>query len=326
MEKQTIALLLARGTVSKPLALHTSARYKALLSLNGSPLVDYILRALCESDVEKVFIVHRPDNPLDEIVTKNTKNVFLSCDRDATSYASTVISGAEKIIDYYGLTEIHRRTIMVVPCDIPLVKKENFNALMEANQRKNADFVMPFINIKYLSEKYPERRFRSFYLTDLNGKYALQNISFFNGRIFDMIDYKNDVTGRLAISGAPDLIRDMAKAADRLYRHRQKAYQISHIVYEFLSRLARKRHLLYGLKFIYNLYSGEITSDQISYAFSTMLDINFGIIESRETEFSGDIDLPEHLEAAALRFAGGLQPEPAYAGNIVDRVAIPGLD
>ena len=297
MEKQIVALLLARGAISKSFTSYTSVKYKALLPINGNPMVDYVLRALYESDVEKIFIVQAYDEALEEVVAKNTKNVFLTCHRDPLSYASTVIFGLEKIIDYYGLDQIHRTTIMAVPCDIPLVGKENFNSLVEANGQKEADFVVPIVNIQHLEETYPERHFHGVYLNDLNGKYVLQNTAFFNGSALTLKDFEDETTGRLAFSGFDDdVLRGLGRVADRLNRHKEKVYQVPHIVYEFLRILAKRKHLVYGLKFIHNLYSGKMTLEQIRYSFHIILGAKCDVIESKEAELSIDIDLPEHFE------------------------------
>ena len=137
MTEKTVALLLARGLIRESLRLDDTLLYKAKLQINGRPLTDYVLAALQESDSEEIFIVQGLNEGLESVVTENKKNVFLTCDRESWSYASSLSFGLEKVIEYYGLDEVHRRNIMIVPCDIPVARRENFNFLMGEKEGKD---------------------------------------------------------------------------------------------------------------------------------------------------------------------------------------------
>ena len=307
MEKRTVAIVVARGSISKSFKSNTPVRYKALLEINGRPMVDYVLRALQESDVEKVFVVQARDAGLDAVVTRSQKNVFLTCDQEPSSLALTLFFGLRKVMEYYGLDEFHRSNILMVPCDIPLAKKQNFNSLMEMNNRSNSDVASPIVDRRCLEEKYPQRHFRGLYLKDLNSTYTPQQIVFMNGNIFTFKESGN-YEKRLAISDlSEDAPSELDRSVERLRRHRGKAYEWPHLIFELcllLKRRRKKGHLFYSLKLVYDLCRRELTTAQIKHFIYVATGLRWDYLESKEVELSNDIDLPEDLESV-LRIERG---------------------
>lgn len=299
MQRQPAAILLTGGRISQSFKLDTPVKYKALLQINGRPMVDYVLRALQESEVERVFIIQEDDEGLDGIVTRSNKNIFLSSEQEHTTLISNLFFGLEKAVEYYGLDELNRRDILVVPCDIPLVKKENLNRLIEAHKhnRNNSDISVPIIDKRHLEHAYPQRRFRGVYFKDLNGTYVWQSPVFLNCARITLKDCEKYKTKTLAISGSHEnALLDLGKTIDRLRSHREKVYQWPHTIYEVVRGLAKNRHLLYALRLTYGLCRRELTTQQINNAFYIATGLRFNQFESKEVEVSADIDRPDHLE------------------------------
>ena len=298
MEKQTAALLLARGPVNKSFELNTPIKYKALFEINGRPMVDYVLRALQESDVEKIFIVQGEDEGLEKVVTESEKNVFLTCNQKPSSYASSFLLGLEKAMEHYGRDEFRRRNILVVPCDIPFAKKENFNSLIAGNNRNSSDISLLIIDRRYLEERYPERRFRYIYLKDMDGMYTMQGLIFLNGASVKMRGSEGHDTTNIVISGREgNALAELSDIIDSLHQNRARAYQWLHLLYNLVRLLAKRRNLLSALKFIFSLSKRELTAEQIKHTLNIATGLRFDYFESKEAELSGDIDRPEHLEA-----------------------------
>lgn len=296
---KTIALIVARGTFKKNYNYNGRLRYKALLPLNGKPLIKYVLEALLKSSADKIFIVQGENEFLESVIPPDNKLILLTCEQNESSYASSVLFGINGIINYYNNAYCSNQNIIVVPCDLPLVTENNLDYLVRSFIQMNADMAVPVINIEYLKKNGLNRKFYSVYLSDLKGSYTLQNIALFKANIFNKVSARYNSTYNLEVTGNSGLLSRLALAADRLYLNREKPYIIMQIIYGFLRGLARRGHLLYGLKFLMNMYRKKIHSEQVRRAFSIILGINFEIIESEEWELSCDVDLPEHLEWVA---------------------------
>lgn len=299
---KTIALLIARGTFKKRYNYNGELRYKALLPLNGKPLVKYVLEALSKSSADKIFVVQGENEFLENIVPFNNKFILVTCKQNESSYASSVLFGIDSIINYYNSYKdehYSNRNIIVVPCDVPLITENKFDYLVRNFMQTNADMVVPVINVEQLKKNGLNREFRSVYFNDLKGRYTLQNIAFFKTNIFDTVSARKNTIYNIDIAGNSGLLDRIALIADGLYLNREKPYVILQIIYNFLKGLAQRGRLLYSLKFLINLYGKKITKEQVRDAFSIILGINFEIIESREWELSCDVDLPDHLEWVA---------------------------
>ena len=317
MEKQTAAILLARGPIGKSFKSYAPLGYKALLEIDGRPMVDYVLRALQESEVERVFIVQCSDEGLDEVVTKSDKNVFLSTDTNPSSYFSSLLFGLEKVVEYYSPDELRRRNILIVHCDTPLVKKESFDSLIEGSECIDAHIIMPIIERRYLEEAYPKRHFRSVYLKDLKGRYSPQNAVFLNGAL--LVPFRNRERYGTKIPDIfgldEDVVSEWSRTVDRLRRHRERAYQWPHLVFEVSRLLIKRRQLSHVLRLVYNLCRGKLTAEQIGDVLRAISGLKIDYFKSREAEVSGDVDRPEDLEwVSGIRYGRDSDLDRSAAG------------
>jgi CTP:molybdopterin cytidylyltransferase MocA len=100
-EKPVVAVLLTCGLASR-FPEFGNIKYKALLLLKGRPIVDFVSTALCISQVEKVFVVHAPDEDIKKTLTSNEKIVFAECSRPTPTLTDSGMCALEKLFEYYG--------------------------------------------------------------------------------------------------------------------------------------------------------------------------------------------------------------------------------
>ena len=180
MPRTTVALLPARGDARG--FPESGVKYKALLPLNGRPLIDHVLRSLQASEVERIFIIQSLDEHLERAVTPSDKNVFVTCAGEASSLAGSLTRGAEAILDYYG-DKTRELAIMATPCDIPLVQPGEYNRLIKQNLARDADVSVTAVRNKILKESCASRSFRSLFFKDLGEVYTMQAVMFGRGSL-----------------------------------------------------------------------------------------------------------------------------------------------
>jgi CTP:molybdopterin cytidylyltransferase MocA len=297
MNKRTVALLLARGAMNGAPPTHECHKYKALVPVNGVPMVDYVLSALQASAAEKIFVVQGADEDLEKAVSGHSKNEFIDCNSNGSSYAHSLFSGLIKLADYYGADELPQIEIMLVPCDVPLVNSGNFNRLMAANDGKDADVCTSLIRSKLVKEKYPKRDFLHFYYSDLGENYCMQNFAFISGRILAMSIYGEkyaDDESRWRLKS--NLMTYFAAKADTLVSLRQTPCVIPLILVELFLRLVVD-HTLQSLLMMGKLLRRRCTTQDFKKFVFLATGLNADYIDSQEAEISYDVDRPEHIAA-----------------------------
>jgi molybdopterin-guanine dinucleotide biosynthesis protein A len=157
-----------------------------LLPVNGHPVADYVIQALEQSDVEKIFIIQEEGANLKESLTSGAKCIFFNKDRDHSSLGMGSFFAIQKVAEYYGDSELKNKTIMIVPCDTPLVTKDSFNSLIKKMVGNNADVTITIIGAEHLEKRYPPKRFRGVYLSDFKADYTMQNVLFVNGEFIQL--------------------------------------------------------------------------------------------------------------------------------------------
>jgi len=298
MKKRTVALLLARGAFNGSSRPHAGLKYKALMPVHGVPMVDYVMRALQESAAEKIFVVQGADEKLEQVVGCHSKNVFINCESNGSSYSHSLFSGLTKLADHYGPDGLQEIDIMLVPCDVPFVNGGNFNRLMAANDDKDTDVCVSMIRSELLKESYPERDFKGLYYSDLGENYCIQNFAFIRGRTLRAVFYGGKYTSEESGLHIPyNLLTDVAATADYLVSFRQTYYQIPLILWEWLWRLARKRYILQSLLMLGKLLRRRCTTQDYRRFVFLASGLTADYINTQEAELSFDIDRFEHLDA-----------------------------
>ena len=118
--KSIIALVLAGGYAEE---FHSEAGpiFKALLPVNGRPVVDYVIQALEGSTAEKIFIAQEEGARLQDRLVTTDKCIFFPKKNRLGSFGLSMLSALENVAEYYGNTGLSQKMILVVPCDTPLV-------------------------------------------------------------------------------------------------------------------------------------------------------------------------------------------------------------
>jgi molybdopterin-guanine dinucleotide biosynthesis protein A len=292
--KPTIALVFAGGTTTE-YSPGNIPKYKALLPVYGQPIANHVIRALEQSNVERIFILQDEGARLEEILITGAKCVFYEKNQHQNSLGLSMLSGVEKVAEYYGGDELFKKSIMFVPCDIPLATKDQFNVLMEKAACKNADVILTIIADELIKKRFPQRRFRSGYLADLKGRYTAQMIGFLNG---DLIQYEPSAEpGRMKISfrgvGGERLNR-LRKTLDSIREHRNHDYSLPHFTEKLaLFWIMKGGFMFLVIRAIVGMIFRRLTIAKIMEYFHRAGRVNFDYIISEEAEISGDIDQPE---------------------------------
>ena len=292
--KSTVALVLAGGIAGE---FQTGAvpLYKALLPVNGQPLVHHVIRALEQSNVEKIFIIEDELANLQETLIASSKCIFFEKDRNHNSLILGMEYGLEKVAEYYGHPQINQKSIMVVPCDIPLASKDNFNSLIEKAASKNADVTISIIAEDLIKKRFPQRRFRSFYLADFKDRYTMQMVGFMNGELIQCEPYGEPEGAKISFRGVDDehVIR-FIETVSTVRDHRKHNYNLPSFTDKFALRwLMKKEYINYVFRFLFDLIFNRLTMAKVIAYLEGACQVNIAYIVSEEVEISADIDRPD---------------------------------
>jgi CTP:molybdopterin cytidylyltransferase MocA len=290
MKKPVAALLLARGPAANSWQALCDVKYKALVPINGIPMVEFVVNALQQSMVERIFIVQGADRELEKALPRHDKNVFVDCDPSLPSYSYSLFHGLEQLTAYYGREELESLDVMMTPCDVPLVRSEGFNRLIEAHSDRECDVCLAMIKQAVLKEKYPQRYFFGFKYHDLGEAYCIQNFAFLNGSSLATAYLGEDRRNR-------DRINDFARTTDYLVSSKDSSYLAARAWVELLRRLMSGGHLMECLTLLARLSSGSYTTSDGRRFLYLVSSYYADYIESEEAELSYDIDEPGHLDS-----------------------------
>ncbi len=295
--KSIVAILLAGG-ISDEFKTGDVPKQKALLPVSGQPIANYVIQALEESTVEKIFVIQDEGANLQENLINSPKCVFYSKDKYHNSYSLSMRFGLEKVAEYYGYPHIHQKLIMTVPCDIPLVTRENFDHLIEKAIHHHADITLTLIAENLIKKRFPHLHIRSFYLDDYKDRYTLQMIGFTNGELILYEPYQAPGKAKISFRGVADeRVTKLKETIDTVRDHRHHDFRLPRFTEKFAIRwLIRKEFLVYIFKFILNLLVNRLTMAKVTEYFNGVLQINTAFIVSEEVEISADIDRPEDFQ------------------------------
>jgi CTP:molybdopterin cytidylyltransferase MocA len=296
MHKRIVSVLLTCGIAEK-FPDSRGGRKKALLAVHGHPLFEYVLKALCDSQSEKVFVIQEADANLENTGARHDKVVYAKCKILNPSLADSLICALETLLDFYGEHELQQRQIMFVPCDIPLVTSRDFNTLMTQTCDDEVDIHLTFIRHNSFKTASPKQHFRMVYFDDLGGYYSLQGLAFASGRLFRFAK-PGDGPGRVAILdrngqsflGLAEIVHDIRNKRSRL---------IGWI--RFFSRLIFMRLIIKGhvdllIRIVYGYLFNKLSVTLIQRAVLAALNVKVALVETRSAAFSVDIDTPHDLE------------------------------
>jgi molybdopterin-guanine dinucleotide biosynthesis protein A len=294
IKKSTVVLVLAGGTADE-FQTGNFPKYKALLPVCGQPVTNYVIRALEQSNVEKIFIIQDENANLQATLTASSKCLFFRKDRSQNTLCLSILFGLEKMAEYYGRSQFNQKSIMFVPCDIPLATKENFNSLIENAAGNNADVTITIIAEKLIKKRFPKKRFRSLYLVDYKDRYTIQMVGFMNGEFIQYEPSGESERAKISFRGVDEerLIK-IRETLDNVRDHRFHNYRLPRFTEKFAVRwLINKAYMIYFFKFIFNLIFNRLTMAKIIEYIYGACQATIAIIVSEELELSADIDRPE---------------------------------
>lgn len=268
------------------------------MPIRGRPIVNYVLQALHESEVEKVFIVQAEDEGLERTAVPHEKNVWVNCPASRSSLADSVASAVAALVEHYGEDRLSRRNVMVVTCDIPAVRAGDFARLIRQDQDQDSDFRIVLIRHRELRAAFPHRRYRSLFLKDLRGTYSMQTVAIADGRMFGLRASPGDGRQKLVImarSGEP--VWGVGEWIDSLRRHRDGMLFWPYLLHWLLLKgPAARGHGLQGARLIWKFLRRELTVADFERIFDLAVGLKMGVLTSDSVAFSGDIDCPADLD------------------------------
>lgn len=303
-----VAVVLACGHTSLFPELG-NIKCKALLPFRGRPVVDYVSIALCHSQVEKVFIVHQQDEDLQKAISPHEKIILVKSNRPQPTIVDSVMSGMEKLFEFFGENNIHPRHILVVPCDIPLVTSRDFDALINQAAKSDADFYFTVIRNSLLKKEYAERRFRTIHLNEWGDNYSPQSTNVIHSRLFRTTQANNNSPYRVEIcDNQGRSLNSLFKAGQDIRDHRHSVLGWGRFAY----RIAGKGSAVLFLQILFDLLRNRVTESKLVQAIYLTLCVKMRFIESHSTTFSVDIDNPVDLENISRKAISS----PENVGNI----------
>lgn len=297
MHDRTVALVMTGGAAEGKFA-ECGLKYKARFPVNGRPLVDHILRSLQASTVEKVFILQPDDAGLETVVTPHEKNAFLNYDAREHSIALTMGRAIEHLLDYYGVEALHQRNVMWLPCDIPLVRAADVDALVAQSRQPEMGGLITIVPHRLLAAAYPTRRFPSLYLRDRGERYSMQSVMFVDGRHYNYAESPEYEGVRLAVTDARGKpIPGLIAGIDRMRDGRHGVFSTSRFIYETLFRRMLRPGIVARVPCaLYELATGRLTTGGISDYLYQAMGLRFGAVVSGSAAYSADVDAPDDVE------------------------------
>jgi molybdopterin-guanine dinucleotide biosynthesis protein A len=292
---RTVAILLAGGGTDTLDGNHQPV-VKALYPVFGKPVADYVLQALGESNIERIFVVYDAQTELTKVIMGNKKSVFLAVKPDS-SLRSSVLAGLKKIAESYSRDELAAMNILFTPCDIPLVTAADFNNFLESSLKIEADIKIPCIDQAILTAAYPGKHFVSFYLSDKKGRYAPQSVWIARGSALnDKIDqhcFKTNDQGNWSVTDKDAL--KIIRLCESLLDRRKSRLNVFYILSFVAARLLFTKHFACCWRLSVSAFKKRYTLGQAREVLNCMTGVSFGFIENRIIELSGDVDEPEDL-------------------------------
>jgi len=138
------ALILAGSTKRGPLEISTNVDNKALISINGKQVINYILNALKKSLLINKTVVVGPEKLfLTSIDQKNAQ--LINC-------GNNILENIENGLKYFNSDE----SVLILTSDIPLITANAIDEFLRICIKRNADVAYPIITKEKIMKKYPE--------------------------------------------------------------------------------------------------------------------------------------------------------------------------
>jgi len=164
------ALILA-GTKEKGLLeIAEKVENKALIMINGRPMIEYIVDVLNNSENIDQILVVGPKKELHPYISKKVKEIL--------NPGNTIIENMEIGLNYFNSVD----NLLLITSDIPLITPEAIDEFLEICTKRKAFIGYPIITKENIVKKYPDT-VRT-YIKMKEGIFCGGNIVFFKPDVF----------------------------------------------------------------------------------------------------------------------------------------------
>lgn len=164
------ALILA-GTKGKgPLEIAEKVDNKALIMIDGRPMIDYIVDALNNSENIDNILVVGPKKELHPYIGKKVKEIL--------NPGNSILENMESGLTFFNSDE----NLLLLTSDIPLITPEAIDEFLRICTKRKAYIGYPIITKENIIKNYPETK--RTYVKMKEGVFCGGNIVFFKPEVF----------------------------------------------------------------------------------------------------------------------------------------------
>ena len=164
------ALILAGTKEKGPLEIAENVDNKALIMINGKPMIDYIVDALKNSENIDQIIVVGPEKELSPYIGKKVRKIL--------NPGNSILENMESGFNFFDSND----NLLILTSDIPLITPEAIDEFLKICTERKAYIGYPLITKENIMKKYPET-IRT-YVTMKEGIFCGGNIVFFKPEVF----------------------------------------------------------------------------------------------------------------------------------------------
>lgn len=204
---ETDVVILAGADNHGPLKECADEPYEALISINGHPMVEYVVQAVLRSRYVKRVVVVGPKEELEPVVGPQVYKVV----ERGRDMVENILLGIEALQPITG-------KVLLVTSDIPLISPEAIDDFLERCTSHQADVYYPIVRREANEEKYPGVRRTYVHLKE----------GVFTGGNMALLD--------------PDVIRRCYQTIEQAVIMRKKPLQLSRLLgVKFIVKLLLRR-------------------------------------------------------------------------------------
>ncbi len=164
------ALILAGTKEKGPLEIAENVDNKALIMIDGRPMIDYIVDALNNSkNIDRILVVG-PKNELHPYIGKKVEEIL--------NPGNSILENMEIGLNYFNFAD----NLLLLSSDIPLITPEAINEFLSICTKRKACIGYPIITKENIIKKYPETE--RTYVKMKEGIFCGGNITFFKPDVF----------------------------------------------------------------------------------------------------------------------------------------------
>lgn len=185
-----------------PLAAFCKDKPKALLPINGKPMIQYVFDALCESpSVDQILIVG-----LSNVAELNITKPFVLLD-DHDGIIENLIAASEVIKQTFPAEEY----FLSVTADVPLISSQIVEHLIQNKPANYFDIMYNVVDNRVMSQRFPN--IKRTYIRFKDGKFCGGDMHLFNVNIsirdvaLKMVKYRKKPLHLITLVGFGNLIR-----------------------------------------------------------------------------------------------------------------------